>query len=249
MIALPRRVAAWKGAWALHFEASRTLFSHAASAPFALVMHTRLCFSDPFSNLPKHYETTSICPDLRRAVGPRRLQFDERSGAACVEARDSCFVGAARIGYIELSATHDSVGADETRPGIDGVAGRVQCVARDAHTFGVWLDREGPTVFERRWRRAGTGIALRYREVHDLRDGSASTRRSANAKSKMELKSKTPQVSRLAGFSVSWRRGWDSNPRYGKTVRLISSQVHSTTLPPLRLPTALRFRSTSISLH
>jgi membrane-bound lytic murein transglycosylase F len=31
-----------------------------------------------------------------------------------------------------------------------------------------------------------------------------------------------------------WRRGWDSNPRYGKTVRLISSQVHSTTLPPLR---------------
>lgn len=34
------------------------------------------------------------------------------------------------------------------------------------------------------------------------------------------------------GF-VFWRRGWDSNPRYGETVRLISSQVHSTTLPPL----------------
>ena len=30
-----------------------------------------------------------------------------------------------------------------------------------------------------------------------------------------------------------WRRGWDSNPRY-LTVRLISSQVHSATLPPLQ---------------
>src|SRR5574343_324899 len=30
-----------------------------------------------------------------------------------------------------------------------------------------------------------------------------------------------------------WRRGWDSNPRY-LAVRLISNQVHSTTLPPLR---------------
>jgi hypothetical protein len=29
-----------------------------------------------------------------------------------------------------------------------------------------------------------------------------------------------------------WRRGWDSNPRY-LAVRLISSQVHSATLPPL----------------
>ena len=31
-----------------------------------------------------------------------------------------------------------------------------------------------------------------------------------------------------------WRRGRDSNPR-NLTVRLISSQVHSTTLPPLRV--------------
>ncbi len=31
-----------------------------------------------------------------------------------------------------------------------------------------------------------------------------------------------------------WRRGWDSNPRYGKTVHLISNQDHSTTLAPLR---------------
>jgi hypothetical protein len=30
-----------------------------------------------------------------------------------------------------------------------------------------------------------------------------------------------------------WRRGWDSNPRY-LAVRLISSQVHSATLPPLQ---------------
>ena len=29
-----------------------------------------------------------------------------------------------------------------------------------------------------------------------------------------------------------WRSGWDSNPRY-LAVRLISSQVHSATLPPL----------------
>ena len=38
----------------------------------------------------------------------------------------------------------------------------------------------------------------------------------------------------VLGGTDPWRRGWDSNPRYGDTVRLISSQVHSTTLPPLR---------------
>ena len=32
---------------------------------------------------------------------------------------------------------------------------------------------------------------------------------------------------------VFWRRGWDSNPRYGRTVHLISNQAHSTTLAPL----------------
>ncbi len=41
---------------------------------------------------------------------------------------------------------------------------------------------------------------------------------------------KHPKLLFLLG---NWRRGWDSNPRYGETVRLISSQVHSTTLPPL----------------
>lgn len=33
--------------------------------------------------------------------------------------------------------------------------------------------------------------------------------------------------------SCIWRRGGDSNPRYAINVCLISSQVHSTTLPPL----------------
>src|SRR5215467_5328031 len=37
----------------------------------------------------------------------------------------------------------------------------------------------------------------------------------------------------VAPFYV-WRRGWDSNPRYGKTVHRISNPAHSTTLPPLR---------------
>src|SRR5436190_24215997 len=32
---------------------------------------------------------------------------------------------------------------------------------------------------------------------------------------------------------VWWRRGSDSNPRYGITVHRISSPAHSTTLPPL----------------
>src|SRR5215468_4196573 len=29
-----------------------------------------------------------------------------------------------------------------------------------------------------------------------------------------------------------WRKGWDSNPRYGITVYRISSPAHSTSLPP-----------------
>src|SRR5688572_5043361 len=36
------------------------------------------------------------------------------------------------------------------------------------------------------------------------------------------------------GVRYNWRRGRDSNPRYAINVRLISSQVHSTTLPPLQ---------------
>gem|GEM_PF-3897443 len=35
--------------------------------------------------------------------------------------------------------------------------------------------------------------------------------------------------------SVCWRKGWDSNPRYGITVYRISSPAHSTSLPPFRV--------------
>ena len=42
----------------------------------------------------------------------------------------------------------------------------------------------------------------------------------------------TPKLIAMNPY-VYWRRGWDSNPRY-LAVRLISSQVHSATLPPLR---------------
>lgn len=37
-------------------------------------------------------------------------------------------------------------------------------------------------------------------------------------------------------FFDSWRKGWDSNPRYGRTVNQISSLAHSTTLPPFLYP-------------
>src|SRR6185312_15153379 len=35
-------------------------------------------------------------------------------------------------------------------------------------------------------------------------------------------------------FFCFWRRGCDSNPRYGNTVNRISNPAHSTTLPPLQ---------------
>src|SRR5258706_16438173 len=40
----------------------------------------------------------------------------------------------------------------------------------------------------------------------------------------------------LLGYPLKtvWRRGWDSNPRYGETVNRISNPAHSTTLPPLQ---------------
>ena len=40
---------------------------------------------------------------------------------------------------------------------------------------------------------------------------------------------------RLIECLTVWRRGWDSNPRYGRTVHLISNQAHSTTLAPLHI--------------
>ncbi len=41
-----------------------------------------------------------------------------------------------------------------------------------------------------------------------------------------------------------WRRGWDSNPRYGKTVHRISNPAHSTTLPPLHTSISVAFGGT-----
>ncbi len=37
----------------------------------------------------------------------------------------------------------------------------------------------------------------------------------------------------MGPIAFSWRRGWDSNPRYGYTVLLISNQARSTTPAPL----------------
>ncbi len=42
---------------------------------------------------------------------------------------------------------------------------------------------------------------------------------------------KKPDDQKSSGSS-SWRKGRDSNPRYGITVYRISSPAHSTTLPP-----------------
>ena len=42
------------------------------------------------------------------------------------------------------------------------------------------------------------------------------------------------QTAPTGPFAFLWRRGWDSNPRYGKTVHRISNPAHSTTLPPLQ---------------
>ena len=47
------------------------------------------------------------------------------------------------------------------------------------------------------------------------------------------LTRRTPPKQRAHEGPFSWRRGWDSNPRYGKTVHRISNPAHSTTLPPL----------------
>ena len=41
---------------------------------------------------------------------------------------------------------------------------------------------------------------------------------------------------------LKWRRGWDSNPRYGVTVHLISNQARSTTPAPLHWSVILSSR-------
>lgn len=173
--------------------------SNAQRRSLALVMKACLCFSGANSNLPERYDLASICLDFRRTFRrrrPRRLQFDERARVACVEARDSCFVGAARVGYIELSATHASVRADEARSRDDRVAGRIERVARDAHAFGVWIDREGAAVVERRWRRAGAGTALRYCALYDLK----TWLRFIEAEPRTAAQKQNPAVLRHAGF-------------------------------------------------
>src|SRR3546814_15973069 len=47
------------------------------------------------------------------------------------------------------------------------------------------------------------------------------------------------QASGRPEAGMFWRTGWDSSPRYGETVLLSSSQVHSTTRPPVRDHTAI----------
>src|SRR5690349_13885859 len=62
-------------------------------------------------------------------------------------------------------------------------------------------------------------------------------------------KQKTRVSTRLeAGYSLNykfWRRERDSNPRY-LAVRLISSQVHSTTLPPLLIGSITAFECSEV---
>ncbi len=49
-------------------------------------------------------------------------------------------------------------------------------------------------------------------------------------------KRRTPNSQTVRGSELGlWRKGWDSNPRYGITVYRISSPAHSTSLPPFRV--------------
>lgn len=49
-------------------------------------------------------------------------------------------------------------------------------------------------------------------------------------------KRRTPNSQTVRGSEFGlWRKGWDSNPRYGITVYRISSPAHSTSLPPFRV--------------
>ena len=46
----------------------------------------------------------------------------------------------------------------------------------------------------------------------------------------------------------TWRKGRDSNPRYGRAVYRISSPAHSTSLPPFRTIGAMNFIRMQINL-
>ena len=48
-------------------------------------------------------------------------------------------------------------------------------------------------------------------------------------------KTKNPKRRSSGSLGINWRKGWDSNPRYGITVYRISSPAHSTSLPPFRV--------------
>lgn len=97
------------------------------------------------------------------------LQFDQWSGVAGVDARHLRVVGAGRIGYFELPAAHASFGADDARPGLDGIARRIERVARDADAFGVWIYCEGAACGIGRWWRARAGVAVRCGALCGLR--------------------------------------------------------------------------------
>ena len=72
-------------------------------------------------------------------------------------------------------------------------------------------------------------LALATWWLHGTKPCTAVCKQSVNAKQR-----KKPTTNSVAGFLyLAWRREWDSNPRY-LAVRLISSQVHSATLPSLR---------------
>jgi hypothetical protein len=85
----------------------------------------------------------------------------------------------------------------------------------------------------------GEGGMAASRRRRRLRRCSARTGSSSSA----ALGRKTEMGPARGPISVFWRRGWDSNPRYGRTVHLISSQAHSTTLAPL-LNSAFSFGKT-----
>ena len=65
------------------------------------------------------------------------------------------------------------------------------------------------------------------------RQAAARLRRSNRDRSPQPLPARNQKRGHKGPVFDFWRRGWDSNPRYGRTVHLISSQAHSTTLAPL----------------
>ena len=93
--------------------------------------------------------------------------------------------------------------------------------------------------WRRGWDMRGSSLSRALRTLRVLRTSSAVQIRSGRicrtrvgSSTNPLQKCKRPQE---GADCISWRRGWDSNPRYGKTVHRISNPAHSTTLPPLRM--------------